>query len=64
MFLLFYGSEFSVPFYEFFINFPFVIASEESILLSHMGPPKSAIISLILVLEQFYIEDFFILFQF
>ena len=40
------------------------IASEESILLSHMGPPKSAIKSLILVVEQFCMKHFFILFQF
>ena len=40
------------------------IASEESILLSHMGSPKSAIKSFTLVVEQFCIEHFFILFQF
>ena len=40
------------------------IASEESFLLSHMGPPKNAIKSLILVLEQFCIEHFLIIFQF
>ena len=38
--------------------------SEESILLSHMGPPKSAIKSLILVVEKFCVKHFFILFQF
>ena len=41
-----------------------VIASEESFLLSHMGPPKSAIKSVILVVEQFCIKHFLILFQF
>ena len=41
-----------------------IIASEESILLSHTGPPKSAIKSLILVVEQFCIKHFLILFQF
>ena len=41
-----------------------VVASEESILLSHMGPPKSSIKSLILVVEQFCIEHFLIFFQF
>ena len=40
------------------------IASEESILFSHMGPPKNAIKSLILFVEQFCINHFFILFQF
>ena len=40
------------------------IASEESFLLSHMGDPKNAIKSLILVVEQFCIEHFLILFQF
>ena len=32
-----------------------LVASDESILLSHMGPPKSAIKSLIFVVEQFCI---------
>ena len=41
-----------------------IIAIEESILLSHMGPPKNAIKSLILVVEQFCVEHFLILFQF
>ena len=41
-----------------------IIASEESFLLSHMGPPKNAIKSLILVLEQFCIKHFLFLFQF
>ena len=41
-----------------------IIASEESILLSHMEPLKSAIKSLLLVVEQFCIKHFFILFQF
>ena len=41
-----------------------IIASEETILLSHMGPPKSAIKSLILIVEQFCIKHFIILFQF
>ena len=40
-----------------------VIASEESFLLS-MGDPKNAIKSLILVVEQFCIKHFLILFQF
>ena len=42
----------------------FIIASEESFLLSHMTDPKNAIKSLILVVEQFCIEHFLILFQF
>ena len=40
-----------------------MIASEESFLLS-MGDPKNAIKSLILVVEQFCIKHFLILFQF
>ena len=41
----------------------YFIASEESFLLS-MGDPKNAIKSLILVVEQFCIKHFLILFQF
>ena len=41
-----------------------IIASEESFLLSHMADPKNAIKSLILVVEQFCIKHFLILFQF
>ena len=41
-----------------------IIASEESFLLSHMADPKNAIKSLILVVEQFCIKQFLILFQF
>ena len=40
------------------------IASEKSILHSHMGPTKSVIKSLMLVVEQFCKEHFFIIFQF
>ena len=46
------------------IAFQLFIASEESILPCHMGPPKRAIKSLILVVEQFCIEFFFIISQF
>ena len=41
-----------------------LVASEESFLLSHMTDPKNAIKSLILVVEQFCIKHFLILFQF
>ena len=41
-----------------------VVASEESFLLSHMADPKNAIQSLTLVVEQFCIKYFLILFQF
>ena len=40
-----------------------IFASEESFLLS-MGDPKNAIKSIILVVEQFCIKHFLILFQF
>ena len=50
--------------YPFFLETILVIASEESILLSHMGHPKNAIKSLILVVEQFCIEHFIILLKF
>ena len=45
------------------MNYTELIASEESFLLS-MGDPKNAIKSLILVVEQFCIKHFLILFQF
>ena len=41
-----------------------IIASEESILFSHMGPPKCAIKSVILVVEQFFRKHFLIIFQY
>ena len=41
-----------------------IIASEESFLLSHMADPKNAIKSLILVIEQFCMKHFLIIFQF
>ena len=41
-----------------------IISSDESILHSHVGPPKSAIESLILVVDQFFMNHFFIIFQF
>ena len=41
----------------------YVVASEESFLLS-MGDPKNAIKSLILIVEQFCIKYFIIIFQF
>ena len=47
----------------FRLNELHMIASEESFLLS-MGDPKNAIKSLILVVEQFCIKHFLILFQF
>ena len=50
--------------YKLMIIHNILIASEESFLLSHMATPKNAIKSLILVLEQFCIEHFLILFQF
>ena len=40
------------------------IASEESFLLSHMGPPKNAIKSLILVLKQFCMQICLFFFNF
>ena len=55
-------SEFQII-YEF-ERIKILIASEESFLLSHMADPKNAITSLILVVEQFCMKHFLILFQF
>ena len=59
-----YIYEYNPTKYSQLLSVLYIIASEESFLLSHMATQKNAIKPLILVLEQFCIEHFLILFQF